>query len=121
MLFQSLLHDAGISGYTGGQFSIDPSQIDDVQPIAIPSISVDEIKALTNYFGAKCFVGEGAFGKVYHGVSKDGRHVAIKKLDSNRQPENELLAQVRFKCVLFMLYPLWYNSMDHSPTFIIDL
>ncbi|KAK4256535.1 hypothetical protein QN277_006244 [Acacia crassicarpa] len=87
-------HPTGISGYTGRQFSITTPQTVDVQPIAVPPISVDKMKSLTDNFSTKSFIGEGAYGKVYHGVLENGRHVAIKKLDSSRQPEHEFLAQV---------------------------
>ncbi|KAJ7980467.1 Protein kinase superfamily protein [Quillaja saponaria] len=64
------------------------------QPIAVPAISVDELKTVTDNFGTKSFIGEGSYGKVYYGVLRIGHAVAIKKLDSNNQPEREFLAQV---------------------------
>ncbi|KAF7837648.1 pto-interacting protein 1-like [Senna tora] len=66
------------------------------QPISVPSISVDELKSVTDNFGTKSFIGEGAYGKVYYAVLRNGRAVAVKKLDSNKQPEQEFLAQVWF-------------------------
>nr|KYP57738.1 Serine/threonine-protein kinase PBS1 [Cajanus cajan] len=64
------------------------------QPIAVPSITVDELKSLTDNFATKYFIGEGAYGKVYHATLKNGRAVVIKKLDSSNQPEQEFLSQV---------------------------
>lgn len=40
-------------------------------------------------------IGEGSYGRVYHGVLKSGRAAAIKKLDSSKQPDREFSAQVR--------------------------
>ena len=39
-------------------------------------------------------IGEGSYGRVYYGVLKHGRAAAIKKLDTSKQPDQELLAQV---------------------------
>ncbi|KAL5700376.1 non-specific serine/threonine protein kinase [Ranunculus cassubicifolius] len=65
-----------------------------VQPIAVPSISVDEVKDVTDNFGTKALVGEGSYGRVYYGVLRNGLPAAIKKLDSSKQPDQEFLAQV---------------------------
>lgn len=65
-----------------------------IQPIAVPSISVDELKDITDNFGTKALIGEGSYGRVYHGVLKSGQTAAIKKLDSSKQPEQEFRAQV---------------------------
>ncbi|KAL8486053.1 hypothetical protein ACS0TY_022967 [Phlomoides rotata] len=65
-----------------------------MQPIVVPSIAVDELKDITDNFGSKSLIGEGSYGRVYHGVLKSGQAAAIKKLDSSKQPEQEFLAQV---------------------------
>ncbi|KAL7080794.1 hypothetical protein ACP275_14G000600 [Erythranthe tilingii] len=65
-----------------------------MQPISVPAISVDELKDITDNFGSKCLIGEGSYGRVYHGVLKTGQAAAIKKLDSSKQPHQEFLAQV---------------------------
>lgn len=83
------------------------------QPISVPAITVDELRSVTDNFGTKSFIGEGAYGKVYYAVLGNGRAVAIKKLDSTKQPEQEFLAQVWFKCSLLLLFHLisyWLNS-----------
>lgn len=67
-----------------------------VQPIAVPTIPVEEIREVTKGFGDEALIGEGSFGRVYFGVLKNGRSAAIKKLDSSKQPEQEFLAQVCF-------------------------
>jgi len=65
-----------------------------VQPIAVPTIPVEEIHEVTQGFGDEALVGEGSFGRVYYGILNNGRSAAIKKLDSSKQPEQEFLAQV---------------------------
>ncbi|KAL1821493.1 hypothetical protein DCAR_0417909 [Daucus carota subsp. sativus] len=65
-----------------------------IQPIAIPELSVEELKDITDNFGSKALIGEGARGSVYQGVLRSGQAAAIKKLDSSKQPDQEFLAQV---------------------------
>jgi len=65
-----------------------------MQPIAVPAIPVDEIREVTKGFGDEALIGEGSFGRVYLGVLRNGRSAAVKKLDSNKQPDQEFLAQV---------------------------
>ncbi|KAL9407527.1 hypothetical protein AB3S75_046135 [Citrus x aurantiifolia] len=65
-----------------------------VQPIAVPVISVDELKEKTDNFGTNSLIGEGSYGRVYFGVLRSGRAAAIKKLDSSKQPDQEFLAEV---------------------------
>ncbi|KAF9592641.1 hypothetical protein IFM89_016298 [Coptis chinensis] len=86
------------AGNNGGYHATDPStkaaQVVKVQPIAVPTISVDELKEVTDNFGTKALIGEGSYGRVYYGSLKSGRAAAIKKLDSSKQPDQEYLAQV---------------------------
>jgi pto-interacting protein 1 len=56
---------------------------------------MDEIREVTKGFGDEALIGEGSFGRVYFGTLKNGRSAAVKKLDSSKQPDQELLAQVR--------------------------
>lgn len=64
-------------------------------PIAVPEISVDELKDITDNFGSKSLIGEGSYGRVYYGILKSGgKPAAIKKLDSSKQPLQEFLSQV---------------------------
>ncbi|KAJ8501294.1 hypothetical protein OPV22_011846 [Ensete ventricosum] len=65
-----------------------------VQPIAVPSIPVDELKEITKSFSNEVLVGEGSFSRVYYGTLRNGQESAIKKLDSSNQPDQEFLAQV---------------------------
>jgi len=65
-----------------------------VQPIAVPKISVEELREVTENYGSNALIGEGSYGRVYYGVLKNGRAAAIKKLDASKQPDDEFLAQV---------------------------
>lgn len=71
-----------------------------IQPISVPAITVDELKDITDNFATKYFIGEGSYGRVYRGLLKNGKEVAIKKLDSKKEPNQELLAQVEFVLAL---------------------
>ncbi|XP_047308246.1 pto-interacting protein 1-like [Impatiens glandulifera] len=66
----------------------------EVLPIEVPSISLHELKEITNKFGPKTYIGKGSFGTVYHALLSNGREAAIKKLNANNQPEDEFLDQV---------------------------
>ncbi|XWS53450.1 hypothetical protein CRYUN_Cryun10bG0002400 [Craigia yunnanensis] len=65
-----------------------------IQPIAIPAISVNELKEMTNNFGTKSLIRKSSYGGVYYGILKSGKAAAIKNLDSSKQPDQEFLAQV---------------------------
>ncbi|KAH0704980.1 hypothetical protein KY290_009695 [Solanum tuberosum] len=86
------------AGNNGGHHATESAQREtqtvNIQPIAVPSIAVDELKDITDNFGSKALIGEGSYGRVYHGDLKSGRAAAIKKLDSSKQPDREFLAQV---------------------------
>lgn len=81
-------------GYPATETAPKSGQPVKVQPIEAPSISVDEVKVVTNNFGTDALIGEGSYGRVYYGVLKNGGATAIKKLDSSKQPDDEFLAQV---------------------------
>ncbi|XP_018832534.1 pto-interacting protein 1-like isoform X2 [Juglans regia] len=65
-----------------------------IQPIAVPAIPLNELMDITDNFGTKALIGEGSYGKVYHGVLASEQAAAIKKLDSSKQPAQEFLARV---------------------------
>ena len=81
----------------------------DIQPIAVPAIPVDELKEITDNFGAKALIGEGSYGRVYYGLLKSGQASAIKKLDSNKQPDQEFSAQVGPITTISMHYVSRYH------------
>lgn len=93
------------AGYGGGYSAKDAApkdtETETIQPIAVPAIPIDELKDITDNFGTKALIGEGSYGRVYHGVLTNGQAAAIKKLDSSKQPDLEFTAQVliRVHCV----------------------
>ncbi|KAL8160401.1 hypothetical protein V2J09_001938 [Rumex salicifolius] len=86
------------AGNYGGMHSTQnaPKETESVkyQPPAVPPLTVEELKEITDNFGTKALIGDGSYGKVFHGVLRNGQAAAIKKLDSSKQPENEFLSQV---------------------------
>ncbi|XP_057476505.1 pto-interacting protein 1 [Actinidia eriantha] len=81
-------------GYHDTEAAPKDTKIVDIQPIAVPTISVDELKEITDNFGSKVLIGEGSYGRVYYGLLNSGQAAAIKKLDSSKQPDQEFSAQV---------------------------
>lgn len=71
-----------------------------MQPIEVPSISVEEIKEIAKNFSNDALIGEGSYARVYYGVLRNGRKSAVKKLDASKQPDQEFLTQVRFPICL---------------------
>ncbi|KAG7027787.1 putative protein kinase [Cucurbita argyrosperma subsp. argyrosperma] len=67
-----------------------------ILPIETPVITLDELNRLTSNFGAKSFIGEGSYGRVYYATLKCGQAAAIKKLDtsSSPEPDNDFAAQL---------------------------
>uniref|UniRef100_A0A0D9V0B3 Protein kinase domain-containing protein n=1 Tax=Leersia perrieri TaxID=77586 RepID=A0A0D9V0B3_9ORYZ len=63
-------------------------------PIAVPAISLDEMKEITKNFSSDALIGEGSYSRVFFGVLRDGKKSAVKKLDSSKQPDQEFLLQV---------------------------
>ncbi|KAK4406883.1 Pto-interacting protein 1 [Sesamum angolense] len=90
----SVKHSAGKDGGYQNTEAASKAQTVKVQPIAVPSIPVDELKEVTGNFSTDSLIGEGSYGRVYYGVLKNDRAVAIKKLDASKQPDDEFLAQV---------------------------
>ncbi|PSR92456.1 Pto-interacting protein like [Actinidia chinensis var. chinensis] len=81
-------------GYHDTEAAPEDTKTVDIQPIAVPTIPVDELKEITDNFGSKVLIGEGSYGRVYYGLLKSGQTAAIKKLDSSKQPDQEFYAQV---------------------------
>ncbi|TYJ04961.1 hypothetical protein E1A91_A12G131000v1 [Gossypium mustelinum] len=86
---------AGSDGvYYSSETAAKSAQTLKVQPIEVPDIPVDELKEVTDNFGANSLIGEGSYGRVYYGALKSRQAAAIKKLDASKQPDDEFLAQV---------------------------
>lgn len=93
--FMPNAHLAGNDGiYKSADTAFKGNQNLKPQPIAVPEIKVEELKEATDNFGEKSLIGEGSYGRVYYATLRNGRVTAIKKLDSSKQPDQELLAQV---------------------------
>ncbi|KAF5733434.1 Pto-interacting protein 1 [Tripterygium wilfordii] len=81
-------------GYHTSEAASKGAQAVKIQPIEVPALPVDELREITDNFGTPALIGEGSYGRVYHGVLKSGQAAAIKKLDASKQPDDEFLAQV---------------------------
>ncbi|PSS06265.1 Pto-interacting protein like [Actinidia chinensis var. chinensis] len=81
-------------GYHATEAASKAAQTVKILPIAVPDISIDELKEVTDNFGPDSLIGEGSYGRVYYGVLKNERAAAIKKLDSSKQPDDDFKAQV---------------------------
>jgi pto-interacting protein 1 len=57
-------------------------------------MSLDELKEKTGNFGSKALIGEGSYGRVYYATLDSGKHVAVKKLDTSAESDNDFLTQV---------------------------
>ncbi|EPS62310.1 pto kinase interactor 1 [Genlisea aurea] len=82
------------AGYRAAEIAQKEKKAFTVQPISVPAIPVEELKEITDNFGTESFIGEGSYGRVYHGLLRNGQAAAIKKLDASKQPDHEFLAQV---------------------------
>lgn len=93
--FMPNMHLAGNDGtYKNADTTFKGNQNIKPQPIAVPEIAVEELRDATDNFGEKSLIGEGSYGRVYYATLRNGCVTAIKKLDSSKQPDQELLAQV---------------------------
>ncbi|XP_061948384.1 LEAF RUST 10 DISEASE-RESISTANCE LOCUS RECEPTOR-LIKE PROTEIN KINASE-like 1.3 isoform X2 [Populus nigra] len=75
----------------------------------VPVFSYSELEEATNCFDPSKELGDGGFGTVYHGVLKDGRVVAVKRLYENNMRraeqfmnEIEILARLRHKNLVIL-------------------
>ena len=93
-----------VAGYPGVQRVNPPTQNpiqQPLQPIEVPVIPLEEVRAATENFGSNAIIGIGSYGRVYLGKLKNGRQAAIKKLDASNQQDsdNEFLSQVLFSSI----------------------
>ncbi|XP_075487936.1 pto-interacting protein 1-like isoform X2 [Primulina tabacum] len=92
--YRTTLSAGNPAGYRAAEVATKDKPTISMQPISVPTISVDELKDITDNFGLKSLIGEGSYGRVHHGILKSQRAAAIKKLDSSKQPDQEFLAQI---------------------------
>ncbi|KAL9233032.1 hypothetical protein vseg_008075 [Gypsophila vaccaria] len=58
-------------------------------PIELPALTLDELNKATNNFNQKTLVGEGSYGRVFHGKLNDGQDAAVKKLDTSSAQDSD--------------------------------
>ncbi|GAB4850553.1 hypothetical protein Ancab_029862 [Ancistrocladus abbreviatus] len=71
------------------------SPFDSITPLKLQKFTYKELKSATNKFSPENSIGKGGSGTVFRGILRDGKSVAIKKLDASslqveREFQNEL-------------------------------
>lgn len=64
--------------------------------LSVKTFSLAELEKATEKFSSKKVLGEGGFGRVYHGVLQDETEVAVKLLtrDNNQNGDREFIAEI---------------------------
>ncbi|XVE78017.1 hypothetical protein DITRI_Ditri13aG0110400 [Diplodiscus trichospermus] len=63
--------------------------------LSVKTFALVELEKATSKFSSKRILGEGGFGRVYHGVMEDGNEVAVKLLTrDNQNGDSEFIAEV---------------------------
>ncbi|XVF21473.1 hypothetical protein REPUB_Repub12eG0093400 [Reevesia pubescens] len=63
--------------------------------LSVKTFTLGELEKATDKFSSKRILGEGGFGRVYHGVMEDGSEVAVKLLTrDNQNGDREFIAEV---------------------------
>ena len=63
--------------------------------LSVKTFALFELEKVTDKFSSKRILGEGGFGRVYHGVMEDGSEVAVKLLTKDNQSgDREFIAEV---------------------------
>lgn len=64
--------------------------------LSVKTFPRSELEKATNKFSSQRVLGEGGFGRVYHGTMEDGTEVAVKVLtrDNNQNGDREFIAEV---------------------------
>ncbi|KAA8543434.1 hypothetical protein F0562_021071 [Nyssa sinensis] len=63
--------------------------------LSVKAFALAELDKATEKFSSRKFLGEGGFGRVYHGIMEDGTEVAVKLLTRNNQNgDQEFIAEV---------------------------
>lgn len=64
-------------------------------PPSLMTFSIAELEKATDKFCSEKLLGEGGFGRVYHGIMDDGNEVAVKLLNKgNQNGEHEFISEV---------------------------
>ncbi|XP_012569735.1 receptor-like serine/threonine-protein kinase ALE2 isoform X2 [Cicer arietinum] len=73
----------------------------DASALSVKTFSLSEIEKATDTFSSQRVLGEGGFGRVYHGTLDDGTDVAVKLLTRDIQSgDPEFIAEVELLCRL---------------------
>ncbi|CAN6311213.1 unnamed protein product [Urochloa humidicola] len=86
-------------------------KLDEMQKMEHHSFRYRDLATATDNFSERRLLGRGAFGRVYHGSLKDGREVAVKRVDSGAddsadwqfQNEARFLSMLRHRNVVSLL------------------
>lgn len=63
--------------------------------LSVKTFPLAELEKATHKFSSKRILGEGGFGRVYHGTMEDGTEVAVKLLTrDNQSGDREFIAEV---------------------------
>lgn len=63
--------------------------------LSVKTFSLVELEKATEKFSLKKVLGEGGFGRVYHGIMQDGAEVAVKLLTrGNQNGDREFIAEI---------------------------
>lgn len=63
--------------------------------LSVKTFSLVELEKATEKFSLKKVLGEGGFGRVYHGLLQDGTEVAVKLLTrDNQNGDREFIAEI---------------------------
>lgn len=71
-------------------------------PIELPALSLDELNKCTNNFIQKTLVGEGSYGRVFHGKLNNGQEAAIKKLDTSSAQDSDSDFEAQVSYIIFL-------------------
>ncbi|GMI85729.1 Abnormal Leaf Shape 2 [Hibiscus trionum] len=90
---------SGIGSILSSSMASSPSMslISSMATCALPvkKFTLVELEKATNNFSSKRILGEGGFGRVYHGIMEDGSEVAVKLLTRhNQNGDREFIAEV---------------------------
>jgi serine/threonine protein kinase len=74
----------------------------DTSALSVKTFSLSEIEKATDRFSSQRVLGEGGFGRVYHGRLNDGTDVAVKLLtrDIQQSGDREFTVEVEMLCRL---------------------
>lgn len=86
----SVLSSSPASSMSASVLSTLPASI-----LSVKTFSLAEIERATEKFSSRRILGEGGFGRVYHGVTEDGSDVAVKLLTrDSHNGDREFISEV---------------------------